>query len=49
MFTIFGLLIAAILVLAILSAVKPYPVLWVAVLLCGIVFALEHFGQGTIR
>lgn len=49
MLTVLGLLILFAIVLAILSAVKPYPILWVAVLLLGIVEALTHFGQGVIR
>jgi hypothetical protein len=49
MLTIIGILVLSIIVLAILSAVKPYPILWVAVLLCGIVLALDKFGGGVIR
>jgi hypothetical protein len=42
MFTVDWLLIISSIVLAILSAVRPYPVLWVAVLLLGILEALVH-------
>lgn len=42
MFTVVWVLILASIAIAILSAVRPYPVLWVAVLLLGILEALVH-------
>lgn len=49
MLTVMFILIIAAIVLAIISAVKPYPVLWVAVLLLGIVEALTHLPSGIGR
>lgn len=42
MLTVMFILIIAAIGLAIASAVKPYPVLWVAVVCLGIVEALTH-------
>ena len=46
MLTVILLLVIAAIVLAILSAIRPYPVLWVAVLLLGIVEAITYLPVG---
>lgn len=49
MLTVMIVLIIGALICAIVSAVKPYPVLWVAVVLLCIVEALTHLPTGVIR
>jgi hypothetical protein len=49
MLTVMFVLIIGALVCAIVSAVKPYPILWIAVVLLCIVEALSHLPSGAIR
>lgn len=44
MLTIIGVLLLGALICAIVSAVRPAPVLWIAVVLLTIVEALSHYG-----
>ena len=49
MLTVMFVLIIGALVCAIVSAVKPYPILWVGVVLLCIVEALTHLPNGVSR
>ena len=49
MVTLLLVLIVAAAIIAILSAVKPLPILWIAVLLLALVWAVEHVPGGIIR
>jgi hypothetical protein len=45
MLTVMSILILGALICAIVSAVKPYPILWVAVVLLTIAVAIAHLGS----
>jgi hypothetical protein len=49
MVTLLLVLILAAAIIAILSAVKPLPILWIAVLLLALVEAVEHVQGGLMR
>jgi hypothetical protein len=49
MVTVMMILILGALIIAILSAVRPLPILWVAVVLLCIVEAISHLPAGYVR
>lgn len=49
MLTVMFILIIGALGIAIWSAIKPQPILWIAVVLLSIVEAISHLPQGYIR
>jgi hypothetical protein len=49
MVTVMFVLLVAALVIAIWSAVKPLPILWIAVVLLAIAMMIEHAPAGIIR
>lgn len=49
MVTVMFVLLIAALIIAIWSAVKPQPVLWIAVVLLAIAMMVEHVPSGILR
>lgn len=49
MITVMFVLLIAALIIAIWSAVKPQPVLWIAVVLLAIAMMVEHVPSGILR